>query len=248
MSSQVSIGTSGYSYKHWGNGVFYPPKVPQRKWLEHYAKNFNSVELNVSFYRLPKRQTFESWYDRTPEEFVVAVKGNRFITHVKKLHDCQDPLDIFFKNASGLKEKLGIVLWQLPPNLHLNGERLEEFCKLLARDKTARKSRHAFEFRHQSWLCSEVYELLKEFNFSLCIAHSTRWPYEELIVADYVYLRFHGGETLYGSNYSDGELQGWASKARVWLDDKKDIYAYFNNDAYGYAVFNALKLRKLLEK
>lgn len=247
MLSKIFVGTSGYNYKHWGNDVFYPRELSQTRWLGHYATTFRSVELNVSFYRLPKKQAFEDWFIKTPKDFVFAAKGNRFITHMKKLKECEEPLNSFFENASGLREKLGVVLWQLPPNLHLNKERLQSFCALLVENKIARKSRHAFEFRHESWFCEEVYVLLKKFNFSLCIAHSMRWPHQDIVTADYVYLRFHGGEILYGSNYSDGELEGWASKTRAWSSGGKDIYAYFNNDAYGYAISNALKFRELLE-
>jgi len=246
MPARNFIGTSGYDYRHWWDGVFYPREIPQKKWLQFYSKKFNSVELNVSFYRLPTKQTFESWYERTPGDFVFSVKGSRFITHVKKLTNCEEPLNLFFENARDLKEKLGVVLWQLPPNLHFNSDKLATFCRLLMQNETAREHRHAFEFRHQSWFCDEVYELLRRFNFSLCIAHSARWPYDEIVTADYVYLRFHGGEMLYGSNYSEEELANWASRAKVWLSEGKDIYAYFNNDAYGYAVVNALRFRELL--
>jgi uncharacterized protein YecE (DUF72 family) len=155
-------------------------------------------------------------------------------------------LKLFFENASALEKKLGIVLWQLPPNLHVNREKLEGFCELLAQNKIAKNTRHAFEFRHKTWFCKEIYEILRKYKFSLCVAHSNRWPYEEVGTADYVYLRFHGGEILYGSNYSDEELEGWAEKAKDWLSEGRDIYAYFNNDAYGYAVYNALKFRELL--
>ncbi|MEW6188968.1 MAG: DUF72 domain-containing protein [Actinomycetota bacterium] len=245
--ARVFVGTSGYNYLHWWNGVFYPPDVPPRRWLEFYAQHFDTVELNVSFYRLPRRNVFEGWRNRTPNNFIFAVKGSRFITHVKKLAGCEDPLKLFFDNASGLKEKLGIVLWQLPPGLHMDRKRLEKFCELLAQNEIARNTRHAFEFRHKSWFCDEIYELLSKYNFSLCVAHSNRWPFVEISTADFVYLRFHGGEILYGSNYSDDELKDWSSKAKKWLDEGRYIYAYFNNDAYGFAIYNALKLRELIQ-
>lgn len=246
MSPKILIGTSGYSYSHWWDGVFYPKEVPQRKWLEYYTQFFNSVELNVSFYRLVKKKTFEGWHRRTPEDFVFAIKGSRFITHIKKLMDSKEPLRLFLENASGLKEKLGVILWQLPPGLHLDLERLEAFCRLLSRVELSKDISQSFEFRHRSWFCDKVYDLLKGHNFSLCIAHSNRWPYEEVATSDFVYLRFHGGEALYGSNYSDGELEEWASKATRWLNEGKHIFAYFNNDAYGFAVKNAIKLKELL--
>ncbi len=246
MKGKVFVGTSGYNYPHWGGGVFYPTNLPQKNWLEYYAKYFDTVELNVTFYRLPKKETFEGWYRRTPPHFIFAVKGSRFITHVKRLSDCEEPLKLFFNRANGLKEKLGVVLWQLPPGLHLNLMRLENFCRLLREKKYSKNVRHAFEFRHQSWFCSTVYQLLEKEGFSLCIAHSNRWPSEEALTANFVYLRFHGGLVLYGSNYSYQELQEWADKAKSWLIGKRDIFAYFNNDAYGYALKNAIEFRQLL--
>lgn len=247
MSGQTLVGTSGYNYRHWGDGLFYPHKMSQKEWLEYYARNFRSVELNVTFYRLPQKKTFESWYKKTDREFVFAIKGSRYITHMKKLNDCKEPLTAFFQNAKGLKEKLGIILWQLPSSYHLNRKRIVDFCRLLREDKEAKKHRYAFEFRHESWFCPEVYDVLREYDISLCIAHSSRWICNETITANYIYLRFHGGGALYGSNYSDDELKEWAFKVKQWLNDGKDIYAYFNNDAQGYAVFNALEFRELLE-
>ncbi|MCK4416678.1 MAG: DUF72 domain-containing protein [Candidatus Latescibacteria bacterium] len=248
MASKIFVGTSGYSYLHWWDGVFYPQDIPQRKWLEFYVQSFDSVELNVSFYRLPKKATFEGWHKRTPQDFVFAVKGSRFITHVKKLKDCEEPLKLFLENASGLREKLGVILWQLPPGLHLDQERLGDFCELLSQNDISKSIPQAFEFRHQSWFCQRIYDLLREHNLSLCIGHSQRWPYEEVVTADVVYLRFHGGAMLYGSNYSDGELEEWFSKARRWLNEGRSIYAYFNNDAHGFAVQNALTFRRLLQQ
>jgi len=246
MKIRTFVGTSGYNYSHWSDGVFYPGGLSEREWLEYYANFFNTVELNVSFYRLPKRSTFEGWRKRTPEDFTFVVKGSRYITHIKKLKDCGEALNLFFNHVEGLKEKLGAVLWQLPPNLHINCERLESFCKIIHDLKVSSLTRHSFEFRHRSWFCKEVYSILKKYGFSLCIAHSNYWPYEEVTTSDFVYLRFHGGEILYGSNYSEKELRDWASKARYWMGKGKDIYAYFNNDAHGFAVKNALRFKELL--
>ena len=295
MRKNIFIGTSGYNYWHWWDGVFYPADLPQSKWLEYYAKYFDTVELNVTFYRLPQKKTFENWYKRTAKNFLFVAKGSRFITHIKKLKDCAEPLKIFFENVSALKEKLGAVLWQLPPGLKANKEKLSEFCRLLK--KTMPKIVQAFEFRNESWFNNEIYEILRKYNFPLCIAHSPRpfrqndmagaeklscyssstpplprpctqerglraragstqrkgrgspdWPCVEEITANSVYLRFHGGESLYGSNYSDEELKSWAKKAKKWLNEGKTVYAYFNNDAYGYAVKNALRLKELVNQ
>jgi len=248
MAGKIFIGTSGYNYWHWWNGVFYPPEVPQRKWLEYYVRYFDTVELNVSFYRLPRKETFTSWYKRTPAHFLFALKGSRFITHVKRLKECQEPLNLFFDYAQGLKEKLGIVLWQLPPQFPLNLERLKDFCQLLASHELAGHVRQAFEFRHPDWFKPEVYQCLREYNFSLCIAHSPEYPESEEVTADFVYLRFHGGKILYGSKYTERELVEWGKKITHWLEQEKDVYVYFNNDAHGYAVENALRLGELITK
>ncbi|MCM8797842.1 MAG: DUF72 domain-containing protein [Candidatus Omnitrophica bacterium] len=239
---KIFIGTSGYSYPHWGEGVFYPQGLRENKWLEYYAKFFNTVELNVTFYRLPQKSAFKSWYKRVPEDFSFVVKGSRYITHVKKLKDIGDALVRLFGLLEELKEKLGVVLWQFPPGMKMDIEKLEKFCVQISRYKI----RQVFEFRHSSWFNEGIYGILKKYNFSLCLAHSPYWPLVEVITSDFVYLRFHGGESLYGSNYAEKELQSWADKAKIWLNKGIDFYAYFNNDAYGYAVKNALRLKKLL--
>lgn len=244
LRKRVFIGTSGYNYWHWGDGVFYPADLPQGKWLEYYTKFFDTVELNVTFYRLPQKKTFGNWYKRTAKNFLFVAKGSRFITHIKKLKDCAEPLKIFFTNVSALKEKLGPVLWQLPPGLKANKEKLSNFCRVLK--KMMPKIAQVFEFRNESWFNDEIYEVLRKYNFLLCIAHSPDWPCVEEITADSVYLRFHGGETLYGSNYSEEELKSWARKIRNWLKQVKSVYVYFNNDAYGYAVKNALRLKEMI--
>ncbi len=252
--SRLFIGTSGWNYSHW-QGVFYPPNLNQGKWLEHYTKFFNSVELNVTFYRLVQKKTFQNWYKRTPRDFYFVAKGSRFITHIKKLKDIQDSLRLFIENIAGLKEKLAAILWQLPPSfsrpeIKFSGgippaagkkdlSRLEPFLKLLNKHKI----RQVFEFRNESWFNQEVYALLKKYNACLCIAHSNRFPCIKEVTADFLYLRFHG-ESLYSSNYSDKELKEWANFAKQFK--QKDIFAFFNNDAYGYAVENALKFRELL--
>lgn len=241
----ILIGTSGYNYPHWWRGVFYPSDLPQRKWLEFYAQHFNTVELNVTFYRLPKKEIFEGWYKRTPKDFSFAIKGSRFITHIKRLKDCREPLSLLLDNASPLKEKLGVVLWQLSPQFHFDKERLEQFCVLLSTLPRSKSLRHAFEFRNPSWFCQEVFQILEEFRFSLCLAHGSGLPYIEKITAEFIYLRLHGGEILYGSNYSDKELKEWADKIDGWRKKGRDVFVYFNNDAYGFAVKNGLTLKNI---
>jgi uncharacterized protein YecE (DUF72 family) len=241
MSAKTYIGTSGYTYDHW-RGVFYPEDLASYKWLEYYMKFFKTVELNVTFYRLPQESVFKSWCKRTPKDFIFVLKGSRFITHVKKLHGTKEAVKLFFNRASLLKEKLGVVLWQLPPSWKKNVERLESFLKVVSHYKV----RQVFEFRHESWFCDEVYKLLKKYKVALCIADSPEFPTAEVVTADFIYIRFHGGKILYGSRYSRKEMQEWAKKIKAWTKKGLDVYAYFNNDASGYAVENARELKKLL--
>lgn len=248
MTKRLFVGTSGFSYKHWSNDVFYPSGLDQRSWLEFYARYFNTVELNVTFYRLPRPESFLTWQKITPSDFTFSIKGSRYITHVKKLKDCLEPVDLFFSRAAGLKNKLTVVLWQLPPGLHFDRARLQDFLALLQKNQAAKTVRHAFEFRHQSWFCPETYNILRSFDSALCIAHSNCWPCEEKITADFVYLRLHGGSLLYESNYTSEELVQWANKIKKWLKKRLGVYAYFNNDAYGYAIKNALELVGLITK
>ncbi len=181
------IGCSGFNYPHW-KGNFYPEGLPQKKWLQHYCTVFNTVELNVTFYRLPKESTFEKWYAETPADFGFSIKGSRFITHIKKLIDPEAPLKLFFKNAMQLKEKLMIVLWQFPPGFKIDPARLNTFLNLLEPYRV----RHAFEFRNESWIARETIEMCTEKNVALCLAD---WPVFAgglPLTADYVYIRRHG--------------------------------------------------------
>lgn len=239
--AKLFIGTSGWNYPHWADSVFYPEGLSQSKWLEHYVKFFNSVELNVTFYRLVQKKTFQNWYKRTAKDFYFVAKGSRFITQIKKLKAPSEPLNIFMENVLELKEKLVCILWQFPPSYKKDLLRIESFLKLLIKTKI----RQAFEFRNESWFDKEVYGLFRKYNACLCIAHSPRFPCVKEVTGDFLYLRFHGAESLYASNYSDRELKEWANFAKN--SKTKTIFAFFNNDAYGYAVKNALRFRQLLE-
>ncbi|HUI92828.1 MAG TPA: DUF72 domain-containing protein [Chitinivibrionales bacterium] len=242
MQLKLFIGTSGYSYSHWKE-TFYPPDTKPRDYLAYYATRFNSVELNVTFYHLPQIKTFAGWHDKTPEDFRFVIKGSRYITHVRRLIDIEEPLTRFFSNAAPLSEKLLGVLWQFPQPFALNIERLRRFADLLAKHRCF----HSFEFRHPSWFCEETYALLRSHNMNLCIAHSGRYETAFEQTSDFVYLRFHGGQELYGSEYSEKELMEWAALARRWLGRSKFLCAFFNNDYHGYAVKNARQLREYLE-
>jgi len=241
----ILIGTSGFSYDHWSDGVFYPPKLPRKEWLSYYAEHFPVVELNVTFYRLPKPDTFAHWYDSTPKDFRFVLKGSRYITHIKRLKDVGGSVDIFFDQARGLKEKFTIVLWQLSPSMHLDNERLSGFIDQLKRYK---KIRHAFEFRHASWWCKETFNLLDQNNMTFCHADYLHdFPEEIPDNMPFHYVRFHGiGAERYGGDYSEKMLEEWTAKCNRWNRMKRDTYVFFNNDAQGLAVKNARELTSMV--
>jgi len=237
--ANIFVGTSGWSYPHW-KAVFYPAGLSQKNWLEHYIQHFNCVELNVTFYRLVPKDTFRDWYRRTPAHFRFVAKGPRFISHIKKLKEANAPLKRFMKNAAGLKEKLAAVLWQFPPHLQKDIRSLDTFLGLLKNFGL----RQVFEFRHRSWFDREIYHLFRQHNACLCMADSDQYPCVKEVTADFIYLRFHGRGSLYGGNYTRKQLADWALVAKQF--ENKDIFSFFNNDAHGYAVKNALTFRELL--
>ncbi len=238
---QPFIGCSGFSYPHWRGG-FYPEKLPQGRWFDHYCSAFASVELNVTFYRLLKSQTFSRWHDRSPQEFIFCVKGSRFITHVRRLADPGEPLDRFFSGVLGLGEKLRVVLWQFPPGFACDLDRLRLFLGLLG----SYPVRHALEFRHASWLCEEVATLCRRFGVALCMADWPDFIAETPLTADFVYIRRHGHGGSYAGCYSPDELLADAARIRLYLEGGRDVYIYFNNDAHGFAPVNAGELAGLL--
>jgi len=235
----IYVGTSGWSYQHW-RGVFYPQGLSQKDWFDYYCQFFNSVELNVTFYRILKRDIFKHWFIRSPKDFCFSLKGNRLITHIKRLNDKKN-LNALLKDYLELKNKLAVILWQLPSNFKKDLKRLEDFLKNLKKFDL----RNVFEFRDKSWFCPETYDLMKDYNSALCIADSSFWPHEKQSTADFIYLRFHGRDGLYSGDYTDNELKEWADFS---LAAQKDIFAFFNNDAFGFAIKNALKFKEFLLK
>jgi uncharacterized protein YecE (DUF72 family) len=234
----IRIGTSGWTYKHWQR-VFYPVEWPTSKWLEYYTNHFDTVELNATFYRLPKPVTFKNWKARTPDHFLWSVKGSKFITHTRRLINPAEPLNRLYGSTVGLGEKLGVILFQLPPSLAFDADVFRNFCKSLNTHV-----RHSIEVRHQSWLNDHVFGLLREFNIALCMADTAgRYPSCEAITADFIYIRLHGSRKLYASKYSDKELRTWAKKVKAW---NKDAFIYFDNDFKGHAVINAKRLKEIL--
>jgi uncharacterized protein YecE (DUF72 family) len=236
------IGTSGWHYDDWRNR-FYPKELPKNKWLEYYACHFPTVELNNSFYRLPSEDAFTNWYNSSPADFAFAVKVSRFITHIKRLKNSEEAVDNFVKRAGILGNKLGPLLYQLPPSLHRNDDTLESFLSSLPRG-----FKHVIEFRHQSWLVKEVFEILQKHNAGLCVFDMPSFTCPLRATADFAYIRFHGSDSLYSSCYSDEVLADWAKRIAGLAADLDSVYIYFNNDVEGFALRNAVTIRDYLEK
>ena len=242
MPPSYNIGTSGWHYDHWKHR-FYPEELNKRRWLEFYAGHFTTVELNNSFYRLPPETTFATWYESSPASFTFAVKVSRFITHIKRIKATEEAVGRFITRAKILGEKLGPLLYQLPPNMHRDDERLVSFLSILPE-----KMKHVFEFRHQSWLEGKVFEILRQHNAGFCIFDMPSLSCPLVATADFAYVRFHGSTGLYSSCYSDEELADWAKKLTDLAVNLKAVYIYFNNDAEAFAVRNAITLRSYLER
>lgn len=240
--AQYFIGTSGWHYDDW-RGRFYPGELPKAKWLEFYARHLPTVELNNSFYRLPSENAFNNWHDSSPADFVFAVKVSRFITHIKRLKNSEEAMGNFVKRAMILGEKLGPLLYQLPPSMHRNDETLESFLSSLPGEM-----KHVIEFRHQSWLAEKVFEIMRQHNAGLCVFDMPSFTCPLRATADFAYIRFHGSNSLYSSCYSDEELAGWAKRIADLALNLDSVYIYFNNDVGGFAVRNALTIRDYLAK
>lgn len=243
MSGKIYIGTSGWNYDGW-KGNFYPAGVTQKNFLSAYAENFSTSEINTSFYGLPSTQTVKNWKKATPDDFIFAIKASRYITHNKKLKDPKDSVQRFFEAIRPLGDKTGPILFQLPPKWKVNTERLSDFLKIIAR----RKYRYTFEFRHDSWHCEEVYDLLRKYNAALCLYDLAQFQSPEIVTADFIYIRLHGpSENKYQGSYDTKTLKAWAAKMKDW-SKKKDVYCYFDNDQKGYAPADALRLMKILNQ
>ena len=238
---QYYIGTSGWHYEHWRHR-FYPRELAKAKWLEFYATRFTTVELNNSFYRLPSEDAFANWRVSSPESFTFAVKVSRFITHIKRLKNSDQAVETFLSRARILGEKLGPLLYQVPPNMHRDDEKLASFLSILPKEL-----KHVFEFRHQSWLEEGVFQILRNYNIGFCIFDMPELSCPVVATTDFAYIRFHGSTGLYWSCYSDEELAAWAKRLAGLATKLKAIYNYFNNDAEAFAVRNATTLRSYLQ-
>ncbi len=240
INSLVHIGTSGWSYDHW-IGRFYPEDVRKNKWLGYYSKEFDTVEINSSFYHLPKPKTFTNWNENTKKDFLFSVKVSRYITHIKRLKDCREPLGRLFESAVELGGKLGPFLFQMPPNLKKDGNVFREFLGMLPGNY-----KYAFEFRNESWFSEDIYELLEKYNCAIVISSSPGFPYREKITGNICYIRMHGSGELYRSCYSKDELKKISALVKKNLNKNIESYVYFNNDADANAIINARTLIEML--
>ena len=234
------IGCSGWQYRHW-RGDFYGADLPQSRWLEHYAAVFDTVEINNSFYRLPEAATFAGWAARVPARFLFSVKASRFLTHMKKLKDPEEPIERLLSRARALGRRLGPVLYQLPPGWKVDAGRLEHFLQLLPR-----RYRHVVEFRDPSWYAVDVLRQLERHRVALCLHDMPGSASGRQRVGPFVYVRFHGPGGRYAGGYPAERLEGWSA----WLNAQRaagtDVFAYFNNDVGGHAPRDAATLRRLM--
>jgi uncharacterized protein YecE (DUF72 family) len=238
----IRIGTSGWTYRHW-KGDFYPEKLPQRRWLEYYTEHFSTVELNASFYHIPKASTARGWYERTPSDFRFTVKVSRLITHVRKLSGCEETVEWFFRELEPMRDRIAAFLFQLPPSFLPQPESLKSFLSLLPQN-----NRYVFELRNPEGYSGAVPELLERFGIAFCIHDLQGRETPHLITSSPVYIRFHGTGGRYSGSYSEAELDKWASRIQSWSDEGREVLAYFNNDIGGFTVRNAKTLVSKLNR
>jgi uncharacterized protein YecE (DUF72 family) len=239
---RIRVGCSGWQYRHW-RGRFYPAGLPAEAWLAFYAERFDSVELNNSFYRLPDGRQFARWRARLPPDFIMSVKASRYLTHQRKLRDPKEPLRRLWSRAELLGDRLGPMLYQLPPHWHRNVDRLAAFVTQLPPDH-----QHAIEFRDPSWYHPTVYQILQDARVALCLHDMAGSASPTEPIGPFVYIRFHGSGARYGGGYSPQRLTTWAERLARWAHAGLPAYAYFNNDAEGHAVDDAQRLRDLLAR
>jgi uncharacterized protein YecE (DUF72 family) len=239
-SKKIYVGTSGWNYKHWEE-VFYPAAIKKQDWFNYYSTKFNSVEINNTFYNLPKVQTIKAWKNNAPGNFIYAIKASRYITHMKKLKDPKEPVNNFLKIIKQLKSNLGVILFQLPPHWKFNRERLSGFLSQLPYNY-----KYVFEFRDQSWWNDETYELLNKHNVAFCIYNMPDEETPRKITSDTIYIRMHGPVKKYSGSYSSQQLSGWKRWIENRIEKVSSVYIFFNNDDRGYAAKDALKLQEMV--
>lgn len=240
MGAEIRIGTSGWHYKHW-RGPFYPERFSASRMLDFYTERFDTVELNNTFYRLPPERAVCAWRDSTPDSFLFAVKGSRFLTHMKKLKDPEMGLERFFERVDLLPPKLGPILFQLPPFWELDRDRLDVFLRALPAG-----CRYAFEFRNPTWHVTPVYDLLASHDAAFCTFDLAGYQSPVEITASWTYIRLHGPGGRYQGSYSDDALAGWGCRIEQWRKRLKAVFVYFDNDMAGFAPANAATLKRLV--
>jgi uncharacterized protein YecE (DUF72 family) len=239
--ARAYIGTSGWVYAGWREHLY--ADTPVKRWLQVASRAFDALEINGSFYTQIKPETYARWYRETPEQFRFALKGHRFVTHYKRLRDCGDSIVRLRDQAEPLGEKLAAVVWQLPSNLQGSVERMSDFVRSLGCWPGVR---HAIELRHRSWFTDEIAAVMRSGNVAVCMGDAPDFPMWREVTADLVYLRLHGHTRKYASSYSEASLRAWASDVNRWLADGRDVHVYFDNDAEGHAVRNALRFAELV--
>jgi uncharacterized protein YecE (DUF72 family) len=253
--ANIRVGISGWRYPGW-RGTFYPKNLVQRRELEFASRQINSIEINGTFYSLQTKESYQRWYDSTPADFVFAVKGSRYITHIKQLRSIEEPLKTFFSSGVlSLEEKLGPILWQFPPRMRWDEEKFSHFFSLLPKWNTdadpkfhgkKRRLRYAVEIRNESFLTPEFFNLLRKYKIAFVFADTAgKWPYKEEITTDFIYMRLHGDEKIYVSGYTEAALNRWAGKIEKWRKQGiNNFYVYFDNDVKVRAPFDAQSLYK----
>jgi uncharacterized protein YecE (DUF72 family) len=239
---KIYIGTSGWSYPHWKNGFY--KDISKKEWLNYCSKKFTGIEINATFYGSQKKETFQRWRDETQRDFIFTMKGNRYITHNKKLINPQEALQRERKQAMGLGKKLAVVVWQLPVNFKKNIDRLRAFAEAL---KAWPEVRHTIEFRNRSWFQEDVAQCMRDHGIAACQSDAADWPLWDIITTDLVYVRLHGHTSTYSSAYSTDSLKKWVDRIQLWASKGCDVHVYFDNDAKGAAPKDAIRLINLLE-
>jgi uncharacterized protein YecE (DUF72 family) len=239
---KIHVGTSGWSYRHWA-GPFYPEHLSPDRYLDFYAKRFAAVEINSTFYRLPEHKTLAAWRDRTPEGFVFACKASQYITHMKKLKDPQDSLARLFRAMDGLGEKLGPILFQMPPRWHVNLQRLADFLSVLPGNY-----RYAFEFRDESWFSAGVHDLLEKNGAATCFYDLNGRVSPLQVTGSFIYVRLHGPDGPYCGKYNQKTLMEWADRLLAWQSEGREVFCFFDNDEKAYAAADAGRLLGMVER
>ncbi len=243
MTAMAYIGTSGWNYPGWKD-TFYAG-IAKKEWLNYCAKRFTGIEVNATFYGLQKFETFQKWRNITPKNFRFTIKGNKYVTHYRKLNGPEEPVRKERERASGLGEKLAVVVWQLPRNLKKNMAKLDFFADVL---DGWTETRHTIEFRHSSWFDEEVADCLERHRIAVCMSDAADWPMWDKVTTDLVYVRLHGHTRTYVTAYDEEQLQFWAVRARNWLGEGRDVHVYFDNDAEGAAPFDAMRLLEMVSR